>query len=58
LFANWPDVVLCIGAKDLVAFKYLNVWLQDLAIEVDESFIVRLVRMVDRQPWLRLAYHF
>ena len=41
-----------------MAFKYLNVWLQDLAIEVDESLIVRLVRMVDRQPWLRLAYHF
>lgn len=41
-----------------MAFKYLNVWLQDLAIEVDESLIVRLVRMTDRQPWLRLAYHF
>ena len=41
------------GSNTLIAFKYLSVLVQEMAIEVDESLIVRLVRAPKRCGWAR-----
>ena len=38
------------GSDTLIAFKYLSVLVQEMAIEIDESLIVRLVRRLTESP--------